>query len=72
MPPYFYISLMITLRLKELLRRKKISHRKFAEMIKIDRGTLARYLRGDGNPTLSTLEKFAKALNVKIKDLIKE
>lgn len=63
---------MAVLRLKEALKKKKISHREFARLVKTDRGTLGRYLRGEGNPRFDTLKKWAKALKIKVRDLIKE
>lgn len=63
---------MATLRLKDILKQRKISHRKFSQLLGVERGTLARYLRPDYNPTLATLEKIAKALGLKVRDLLKE
>lgn len=63
---------MAKLVLKEVLDKKKISHRQFAKLLKSDSGSLGKYLRGEGNPTLETLEKWAKVLNIKVRDLLKE
>jgi transcriptional regulator with XRE-family HTH domain len=63
---------MARLALKEILAEREISHRKFAEMVKMDRNVLLKYLREGANPTMQTLARFAKALNVSICKLIKE
>jgi transcriptional regulator with XRE-family HTH domain len=63
---------MAKIRLSEELKKQKISKRQFTIMMKSDTGTMGRYYRGDGNPTLATLDKWAKALGVKIKDLVKD
>jgi transcriptional regulator with XRE-family HTH domain len=63
---------MAKVRLEEILKKKKISKRKFIKLLKTDSGTARRYFQPGFNPTLATLEKFAKVLKVKIRDLIKE
>jgi transcriptional regulator with XRE-family HTH domain len=63
---------MAHVQLAEVLRKKKISKRKFAKLLKTDSGTIRRYFKPNFNPTLATLERFAKVLGVKIRDLIKE
>jgi transcriptional regulator with XRE-family HTH domain len=63
---------MPELRLELILKKKKLSKRQFARLLKTDTGTLSKYFKGTGNPTLLTLEKWAKLLNVKVRDLIKE
>lgn len=63
---------MAKLKLKAALDKKKISKRAFAKLLEVDRGSLSRFYKGNCNPTLETLNKFAKALGVKVKDLIKE
>jgi hypothetical protein len=63
---------MAKLILEKVLEQKKISKRQFAFMIKADYPTTFRYYRPGYDPKLSSLEKWAKALKVKIRDLIKE
>ncbi len=63
---------MAELRLAEVLKEKEISKRKFAKMIDKDYREIFRYCRKGYDPKLSTLDKWAKALNVRIKDLFKE
>lgn len=56
------------LRIKELIKYKQISQKEFADRMGVKSETITRILAG-GNPTLSTLENMAKALNVSIGDL---
>ena len=67
-----YALRMAKLRIEEVLNKKKLSKRKFYQMLKTDSGTGSRYFRPDFNPTFLTLEKIAKVLGVRIRDLIKE
>lgn len=53
-----------------ILKRKKVSKVELAKRIGVSREYLYRIL--DGNPTLETLEKVAKALNVQVRDLFPE
>lgn len=55
------------LRVKEILKLKQISQKELAERMGILPESLTRIITG--NPTLSTLENMAKALNVNIGDL---
>jgi hypothetical protein len=58
--------------LAEVLKKKKISKRQFAKMIEKDYREIFRYCMAGYDPKLSSLQKWAKALGVKIKDLYKE
>lgn len=53
-----------------ILKIKKVSKVELAKRIGVSREYLYRIL--DGNPTLETLEKVAKALNVQVRDLFPE
>lgn len=53
-----------------ILKRKKVSKVELAKRIGVSREYLYRIL--DGNPTLETLEKVAKSLNVQVRDLFPE
>ena len=59
-------------KLKEVLRKKKISLNEFARMTGIARSTIGRYVKSDYDPKLSTLTLWAKALGVKVRDLLQE
>lgn len=53
-----------------ILKREKISKVDLAKRMDVSREYLYRIL--DGNPTLETLEKLAKALDVPVRDLFPE
>ncbi|MFA4828694.1 MAG: helix-turn-helix transcriptional regulator [Thermodesulfovibrionales bacterium] len=55
-------------RIKELRKSRRLSQDKLSEQIGIDPKHLSRIEVGSGYPSLSTLEKIAIALNVKIKE----
>lgn len=61
-----------TLLLASVLKKKKISKRKFAKLINKDYAGVFRYFRKGYDPKLSTLDQWARALNVRISDLFKE
>ena len=64
---------MAKLRVKELAKEKGISMGKLSRAADVDMNTLRRvYDDTRYSPTLATLEKLAKALGVKIADLIEE
>lgn len=55
------------LRVKEIIKNKGLTMQEFADNLGITRDTLTRNI--NGNPTLETLEKIAKALDVDITEL---
>lgn len=56
-------------RIKELRRARGLSQDQLSEKVNIDPKHLSRIEVGKSYPSLNTLEKIAKALNVEIKDL---
>lgn len=58
--------------LAEVLKKKGISKRRFAKMLGVQYAGVFRYFRPGYDPKLSTLTRWAKALKVKVRDLIKE
>lgn len=58
--------------LSRLLQQRGISKRQFAKMIRMSYPNLFPYFKAKANPRLRTLERFAKALGCKVKDLIEE
>jgi len=58
--------------LGEVLKKKRLSKRQFAKNLKIEYSSVFRYFRDGYDPKFSTLEKWAKALHVRVKDLIDE
>ena len=61
----------IAMRIKILRKRQKISQEKLAARSGISRGYLARLETGRHDPTITTLEKLAKALKVPVGKLLK-
>jgi transcriptional regulator with XRE-family HTH domain len=58
--------------LAAVLRKKKLSKYRFAQLLKQEYYSVFRYFRPGYDPKFSTLQKWAKVLNVKVRDLIKE
>ena len=64
---------MARLRVKEVAQQKGFTRGKLSRAADVDTNTLKRvYDDPNYSPTLTTLEKLAKALGVKIADLIEE
>ena len=61
----------IAKRIKILRERQKISQEELAARSGISRGYLARLETGRHDPTITTLEKLAKALKVPVGKLLK-
>lgn len=57
-------------RIAQLRAEKGMSQRKFALVLELDRVTLNRIESGQGNPTLSTLERIAGGLDVTVEELL--
>jgi transcriptional regulator with XRE-family HTH domain len=60
----------VAMRIKQLRKRKKLSQAALAEAAGISRTYLARLETSRQDPTLSTLEKLAKALGVRVRTLL--
>jgi DNA-binding XRE family transcriptional regulator len=63
---------MAKLLLEKVLKRKKVTKYGFAKLLAVPTPSVFRYFRPDYDPKLSTLEKWAKVLEVKIRDLYEE
>jgi transcriptional regulator with XRE-family HTH domain len=61
----------IAMRIKALRARRKLTQAELAERAGISHGYLARLETGRQDPTITTLEKLAKALKVPIGKLLK-
>jgi putative transcriptional regulator len=57
-------------RIKEWRAKRGLSQRDLADVSGVSREYIARIERGQHDPTLSTLEKLAKALGVKVGRLL--
>ena len=63
---------MAKLALAEALKKRKLSKRKFAQMLGISYHNVFRLFREGQDPKLSTLTKWAAILKCRVRDLIKE
>jgi DNA-binding Xre family transcriptional regulator len=63
---------MAKLDLESALKKAGLSKRKFAQELGIAYHNVFRLFHKDANPTLSTMNKWAKILGCKVRDLIKE
>jgi len=59
-------------RIKQIRTSKKLSQKELALSIGIDQGQYSRMENGKVEPTLSSLEKIAEALSIKIAELFDE
>jgi DNA-binding Xre family transcriptional regulator len=57
--------------LAEMLKRKRVSKREFARRLGIDPKNVFRLFSPKADPRISALERYAKALGCKVRDLIK-
>jgi len=57
-------------RLKVVLAEKEISQKDFAKTMSVDPNTISRICNNEQQPTLKTLHKMAKALDVDIRELL--
>ncbi len=60
------------LKLEAILQRKKVSKYRLAQMLGVHTPTVFRFFKPDYDPKLSTLERIAKALEIKVRDLLDE
>lgn len=59
-------------RIKELCKEKGINLADLATKIGTSQASISRIITGNGNPTMDTMERISKALDVSISELIKE
>ena len=60
------------LRLKEILAQRGITLKDFAVTSGINQSNLSNYINGNISPTLETLKKIAKHLDIEVVELFKE
>lgn len=60
---------LLELKIKELRKQKKLTQEKLAEMLNLDAGYISKLEVGRNFPTIGTLEKIAKALDVELYEL---
>lgn len=63
---------MAKLVLERVLKRKKITKYRFAKLLNVPTPSVFRYFRPNYDPKLSTLERWAEVLDVKVRDLYLE
>lgn len=56
-------------RLRDILKERGLTLKAFSEMSGISQPNLSNYINGNISPTLDTLDKIAKSLNLNIQDL---
>ena len=59
------------LRLKDILKEREMTLSSFAKVTGISPSNLSNYINGNISPTLETLEKIAKALNIEVTELLR-
>ena len=65
------ISTKLGQNLKKIRIQKKMSQGDIARTLDVDRGYISNIENGKKNPTLATIDKLAKALNVSVDELLK-
>ena len=63
---------MVTLRLAQMLKKRKLTRYRFALLMRVDYKNSARWFKAGYDPKLSTLAAWAKILKCRVRDLIKE
>jgi transcriptional regulator with XRE-family HTH domain len=58
--------------LAKVLKQKKMTKYRFAKLIGVETSNVAKYFKPGYDPRLSTLEKWAEALKISVKDLIED
>lgn len=56
-------------RLRDILKERGLTLKAFSELSGISQPNLSNYINGNISPTLDTLDKIAKALDLEIQDL---
>ena len=63
--------LLVAKNLRKIRESKKISQEKLAEVAELHRTYISSVERGERNVTIDSMERFAKALDIDIRDLLK-
>jgi len=64
------INEKIGIKVRLLRTKSKFSQEKLAEFAEINKNTVGMIERGEISPSIETLEKIAKALNIELKELV--
>lgn len=57
------------LRLRDILKQRGLTLKAFSELSGISQPNLSNYIKGNISPTLDTLERIARSLNLEVSDL---
>lgn len=63
---------MAKVALEKVLKKKKLTKYAFAKLVGVPSSNTAKYFKSGYDPRLSTIERWAKALDVSVKDLIED
>ena len=63
---------MAKIRLAEILKQKKITKYRFAKLVGVEATNVTKYFKPGYDPKLSTLDRWAKALEVSVRDLVQD
>lgn len=66
------IKQRLGIKIKELRKQKGLSQERLANLAEIDRTYLPTIEKGERNVSIEVVEKLAKALDIKVKDLFDE
>jgi len=66
------ISKKLGQNIRKIRKAKGMSQGDISRALSMDRGYISSIENGHKNPTITTLEKIAKALSVKLEDLMKQ
>jgi len=64
------ISEKIGIKINILRNRLKISQERLGELANLSSNSVSAIERGESNPTIETLDRIAKALNIELKELV--
>lgn len=64
------ISEKIGIKINILRKRLKISQERLGELANLSSNSVSAIERGESNPTIETLDRIAKALNIELKELV--
>lgn len=64
------INQKIGIKIRLLRTKVKLSQEKLAELSDMNKNSIGAIERGESKPSIETLEKIAKALNIELKELV--
>jgi DNA-binding Xre family transcriptional regulator len=62
----------VKFKLESIVQKKKISKYRLAQLLGVPTSTVFRYFKPGFDPKVSTLERLAKVLELKVRDLLDE